>query len=85
MKREDRAKDPDPASDFNRPPIVSWMCAVEGCTKRRRARGWCGAHYERWRRWGDPTGMPPKPTPPSPEEIAAEMRQALARAEEELR
>lgn len=30
------------------------MCAVPGCEKPTRTRGWCGAHYERWRRNGDP-------------------------------
>jgi len=29
-------------------------CAVEGCGKHARARGWCTMHWERWRRWGDP-------------------------------
>lgn len=60
-------------------------CLVEGCEKRARSRGWCGAHYERWRRWGDPTYYPPppvKPAPPSREEIAAEMREKLAQARE---
>lgn len=31
-------------------------CTIDGCTRRVRARGWCGAHYERWKRNGDPTG-----------------------------
>lgn len=30
-------------------------CEVDGCTKIVRARGWCGAHYEMWRRHGEPT------------------------------
>jgi len=29
-------------------------CAVEGCDRPRKTRGWCNTHYERWRRNGDP-------------------------------
>lgn len=32
-------------------------CAVEGCTNAAHARGWCGKHYARWRRYGDPKKM----------------------------
>ena len=31
-------------------------CAVEGCDRSARTRGWCQAHYFRWRRNGDPGG-----------------------------
>ncbi len=30
------------------------FCAVPGCTREVRARGWCINHYERWRKHGDP-------------------------------
>ena len=30
------------------------MCAVEGCARQRRARGWCEFHYRHWLRNGDP-------------------------------
>lgn len=30
-------------------------CAVAGCDQPRRKRGWCGRHYQAWRRNGDPT------------------------------
>lgn len=58
------------------------LCDVDGCTVQARARGWCGAHYERWRRHGDPTGVPEprvRPVAPSREELLAEMEAALAR------
>lgn len=29
------------------------LCAVEGCGKTVEKRGWCNAHYARWRRSGD--------------------------------
>lgn len=31
-------------------------CSIEGCTRTAIRRGWCGAHYARWRRHGDPLG-----------------------------
>lgn len=33
-------------------------CAVDGCTKPRRTRGWCSGHYTRWYRYGDVAGRP---------------------------
>lgn len=30
------------------------ICKVDGCHKRVVARGWCSAHYHRWRTHGDP-------------------------------
>lgn len=38
-------------------------CEIEGCERAVRARGWCGAHYERWRAHGDPNvDLRSKPT-----------------------
>jgi hypothetical protein len=31
-------------------------CAINGCEKPARARGWCVNHYARWKRHGDPIG-----------------------------
>jgi hypothetical protein len=31
-------------------------CAIEGCGKPSDARGYCNAHYARWRKYGSPTG-----------------------------
>lgn len=36
-------------------------CRVEGCEKTAKARGWCPAHYGRWRVHGNPLGAAPKP------------------------
>lgn len=33
-------------------------CAVEGCGRLARERGWCWRHYMRWWRRGDPTAPP---------------------------
>jgi len=30
------------------------ICSVKGCGKPQKQREWCGMHYERWRRHGDP-------------------------------
>lgn len=36
------------------------VCKVEGCggnaSKLGTGRGWCGRHYQRWQRYGDPLG-----------------------------
>lgn len=36
-------------------------CTVDGCPKPIRARGWCCAHYARWRKYGT-TDLPEQPT-----------------------
>lgn len=35
-------------------------CAVSGCDRPRRARGWCQKHYLRWKRHGDPLHERPR-------------------------
>ena len=37
------------------------MCAVDGCVRPAKARGWCKAHYARWHRYGDPVWVPVPP------------------------
>ena len=29
-------------------------CSIEGCGKKVLGRGWCAAHYSKWRKYGDP-------------------------------
>jgi hypothetical protein len=31
------------------------MCSIDGCYKPTRFRGYCRAHYRRWKLYGDPT------------------------------
>lgn len=40
------------------------ICAIESCDAAGElVRGWCRAHYQRWRRHGDPTAGNPTPRP----------------------
>ena len=32
------------------------LCSIPACGKRVFAREWCGAHYKRWHKYGDPNG-----------------------------
>ena len=43
-------------------------CTIEDCEKPRKARGWCGAHWRRWREYGDPLGRGERTWYTSPEE-----------------
>lgn len=29
-------------------------CSIEGCVRPAKGRGWCGTHWLRWRKYGDP-------------------------------
>lgn len=37
--------------------IITKICAIETCERIVCARGWCGKHYQRWKRYGDPNKM----------------------------
>lgn len=40
------------------------QCSIDGCGKPRYVRGWCNAHYLRWKRHGDPlAGVTPNGEP----------------------
>lgn len=32
------------------------ICSIEECDKAAFSKGWCNAHYKRWRKHGDPLG-----------------------------
>ena len=38
-------------------------CSIDGCEKPLKARGWCGMHWLRWRRHGDPGDAAPTRLP----------------------
>lgn len=38
-------------------------CTIDDCYRRHLARGYCGAHYNRWKRHGDPLGLTYRPGP----------------------
>lgn len=59
-KRAERCYQHQPGPDHNRPmegPMMADskpICSIHGCCNPARHRGWCNAHYLRWRRHGDP-------------------------------
>ena len=40
-------------------------CSIPDCARPTFVRGWCGAHYHRWQRYGDPLGGGPPRGPQS--------------------
>lgn len=38
-------------------------CSIPGCERPAKGRGWCGAHWWRWKHHGDPLGGGPSPRP----------------------
>jgi hypothetical protein len=51
------------------------MCSVEGCPGQAKTRGWCGMHYQRWFKHGDPSTVS-RAVRPDHEAAAAVMRAA---------
>ncbi len=54
-----RHGEPGPAelqSHIRRSKYVGKTCAVDGCDRAAKSRGWCRMHYGRWIRSGDPVG-----------------------------
>lgn len=39
-------------------------CSIDGCDGKTVARSWCGTHWKRWKRTGDPGGPEIRPRPP---------------------
>ena len=56
------------------------LCAVEGCERPVRKRGWCGTHYQRWRRSGGRRRADHTYSPPDVQDAAPvrELRRELA-------
>ncbi len=40
-------------------------CSIETCSRPAVSRGWCGTHYQCWRKTGDPIAKRPPGRPPS--------------------
>jgi len=40
------------------PYVNPYPCAVDGCVKPRRGKGYCPTHYNRFRKYGNPLGGP---------------------------
>lgn len=49
-------------------------CSISGCGRPVKSRGWCTAHYERWRRTGDPETPHRSPGRPQSGEANANWR-----------
>lgn len=39
--------------------VTPKVCGVDGCERSAKARGWCFAHYQRFKKYGDPLTMSP--------------------------
>lgn len=55
--------------------IFDKQCAIDGCDRPAKARGWCLSHYNCWHRGNDPltAGIRPYRPRPSPAEFAADI------------
>ena len=60
-------------------------CTVEGCERQHHAKGWCGPHYKRWRRCGDPTAPRTYNDPRPIQPVAAAMQVDVSRQRREER
>lgn len=64
---------PRQAEGTGAPPAPSpacRSCAVDGCDRPPHGSTWCGMHYQRWRKHGDPLTVLRLPGPPPPNPFA---------------
>lgn len=47
---------PKPGTKEMQEAAMAKQCSIHDCDKDARERGWCHAHYMRWRNHGDPLG-----------------------------
>lgn len=45
------------------------LCIIYGCQKPQKCRGWCHAHYRRWKAYGDPEALSPVDPPVIPDHL----------------
>lgn len=50
--------------------MLDRTCTVDGCPTLAECRGWCGVHYQHWRRHGDPIVKRPSPKRPRIVDVA---------------
>lgn len=57
-------RDGDPLPPRSRhKPGEPGRCSVDDCPRPLKARGWCGTHYRRWSKYGDPLHVEQEWTP----------------------
>ena len=73
----------DPANDGIVPvdqATTKPACSIPKCNTTARRRGWCGMHYARWRRHGDPLATTRSPNRPENLSRAEIVERELSRA-----
>lgn len=61
------------------------VCSIKGCGKTALAQSFCPAHYQRWRKTGDPLGSQPRPSGPKEALRCAHCGDEFLRAAKEIK